>query len=1585
MTAFSSGLLHWLRLSLLVAVLNLLGSQAQAFLPSQLGNQEGGFSQAGSTGQGTPAKQGSSVGSSGSSGGINQRKDPSGVVVPDQSQVFFNTLLEVQTVSTPILITLSNPSSLPAEVAGLELEGPDAPEFTVALESGSLPFTLRPGQSKNISVRFAPQFAGLRKARLRIAQRGALLPDPRIALRGAAYGLPGEELNINAGGARVDDGFSQEWSADFGAVGGLKFLNGKNIIGTDLPEITASTREGRAFGYQLDLASGMESAAYRVTLHFSEPNAKLVGQRIFDVRLEGATVIDDLDLVELVGKNGYHSASFDVQVTDGVLNVDLEASAGRATIAGIDVRGIPMLAADRTEIEFGGVPAGLMGEELLTIANAGVLPLTIDDLTVSAEEEPALAFLVEQGEVQYPGGSVSLTYPLGLSLEPGEEVAFTVVFQPAEEALHASSLIFTGNTEDLVIPLGGLGGHEGHPYLHVVMDVPPLVIDYDADGSELVTLDGLQSHTHEPGHVLTDFEWSEGIASLGSGPQIQSSFPLGMHTVSLTISDDNVPQEVLGSSLPLEVISATEVPGVLVRYYDAAGGSPSALLDAPPAQADFAETIATYQITNTGTAGNSPFTEDVMVRMIGDLNLPSAGNYDLRTPGGIDTRLFVDQVLITNGAPLALSAGPHEIEARFAVNSLADLPVQVFISLNGGVQFLPPAQFLTHDRSGLLPVINSMPGIGTILGGNQIVIAGLGFFPSGSVTVHWGAQDLTAVDFLSEGPDELRFLSPSGQGTISVTVETPLGESNARDFTYSAGGPVPVNFTEVTSVPMPVPTAGAWGPDGRFYVAQLSGKVRALSFDEDYNLLQTTIYNGVSGLSNHEILGLAFNPHEGTSPIRIYVAHAELFANGGSSFSGPSDYTGAVSILEGPNFNTPIPLITNLPASNHDHAVNGMVFDNNGDLLIAVGSNTNAGVIHPNIGDLPESPLSAAILKAQLSKSYFNGVIDYLEISNGLVNNDQVFGDQVEVAPGIHVWPYAVGLRNAFDLLYSTDQRLYATDNGPNFGFGAASTGPASQAGDPQTPDELILVRHGAYYGHPNRSRGLEDARENVYYNTKTASVPGVFEQCLSEVSSSTDGIDEYRAHTFGDAMLGQLLVQKWGGEISRFELDASGESAQDLGTLTWTGGLNLRTGPGGAILFMSYASGRVGVLVPNDVAAIALTAYDIFPWRAPVSGGRAFIIGGEFFGNTGNTQVHFDGVPANILSVSPRRIVGTVPPKGGASEYTVDVTVTVNSEVRTMTDAFTYLEPAGLHPGRWEAAADMPLALGEVACGVIGGELFLVGQGSTKTLTFDLEDGTWDEDQAAPRTLVGHHHAAEVVDGKLYLVGGLGGNSEGRVQIYDPVGNQWSLGTDLPWAGGSVQTAVIDGLIYAAGGIVGATTVDECAVYDPQLDTWTPLASMPTGQGRNHGAAGSDGERLFIFGGRGVGSGAGNQVADGFDTVLIYDPQTDLWESSLDPGSTLAVLPQKRGGMGRALFHQGEFYVFGGETLTGAGATQSGVYDRVDVYDPIANTWRLDAPMTTARHGVFPVEYYGAILLAGGGEQAAFSQSDLLEVFRRP
>ncbi|HEY8062696.1 MAG TPA: hypothetical protein VID74_07855 [Gemmatimonadales bacterium] len=297
-----------------------------------------------------------------------------------------------------------------------------------------------------------------------------------------------------------------------------------------------------------------------------------------------------------------------------------------------------------------------------------------------------------------------------------------------------------------------------------------------------------------------------------------------------------------------------------------------------------------------------------------------------------------------------------------------------------------------------------------------------------------------------------------------------------------------------------------------------------------------------------------------------------------------------------------------------------------------------------------------------------------------------------------------------------------------------------------------------------------------------------------------------------------------------------------------------------------------------------------------------------------------------------------------------------------------------------WTRADTMPVALGEVAGGVIGRMLYLVGDGDRHTLVYDLAAGQWGPlTAAAARPAAGDHHAAEVFDGKLWLFGGLMHESAGAVQIYDPVSREWRFGPRMPFAAGSSASALIHGKFYVAGGIVGDTTTSAAAVLDPATMSWSPIAPMP--RPRNHAASATDGERLFVFGGRGPGSGGANVVANGFPDVQIYDPRSNSWTVSDGSGNAPKPLPQARGGMGKAVWLHGEFWVIGGETVDGAGATKGHTYTRVDIYDPRRNTWRAGPPLASGRHGIFPVADEGLILIAGGGTVAGTSRSSRLDV----
>ncbi|MGK7896069.1 MAG: DUF4347 domain-containing protein [Xenococcus sp. (in: cyanobacteria)] len=492
-----------------------------------------------------------------------------------------------------------------------------------------------------------------------------------------------------------------------------------------------------------------------------------------------------------------------------------------------------------------------------------------------------------------------------------------------------------------------------------------------------------------------------------------------------------------------------------------------------------------------------------------------------------------------------------------------------------------------------------------------------------------------------------------------------------------------ISFNQQLIATQNKPSTGAFGQDGRLYIASTTGSIIVYTLNDDYTVdeSETEIIDLVDNLSNKNITGIAFNPYD-TVP-RIYVSHNQFYANNGGKAFPPTDfspYSGQVSVLEKVNGEWALqPLITGIGVSNHNHGVNGLAFDNNGDLFITSGSNTNAGIADTKIGGIDESPFTAAILKAEITKPGFNGDIDYsLDLDNlppefippenlGFDPADsQYWGGYADIVPGVDVSVYASGLRNPYDLVFTTDGLLYATENNANGSFGDVSTGPDTQEpfGQEQ-PEELNLITENSYYGHPNRNRGRIDFRQNIYFDSPVDLPADGYTAPIGTFQGSTNGITEYRATTFDSQLRGNLLAQKYKKDLFSVDLSADGQQVDEIidlnkvanltggtpdGKINVARGLDVITGPGGAILSIDFTRDELTVAVPNDSSVTEPTAYDIYPWRAPVQGGSDFVIGGvNFDTNPGDTRVFIGSQEANAveiagIDVSETRIRGIIP-----------------------------------------------------------------------------------------------------------------------------------------------------------------------------------------------------------------------------------------------------------------------------------------------------------------------------------------------------
>ena len=77
---------------------------------------------------------------------------------------------------------------------------------------------------------------------------------------------------------------------------------------------------------------------YDVTLHFAELFWNDAGRRVFDVTVEGAPLVSDLDIYDEVGKfAALTKSALGVTVSDGVLDLVLSADIDYAAVSAIEV------------------------------------------------------------------------------------------------------------------------------------------------------------------------------------------------------------------------------------------------------------------------------------------------------------------------------------------------------------------------------------------------------------------------------------------------------------------------------------------------------------------------------------------------------------------------------------------------------------------------------------------------------------------------------------------------------------------------------------------------------------------------------------------------------------------------------------------------------------------------------------------------------------------------------------------------------------------------------------------------------------------------------------------------------------------------------------------------------------------------------------------------------------------------------------------------------------------------------------------------------------------------------------------------
>jgi hypothetical protein len=104
-------------------------------------------------------------------------------------------------------------------------------------------------------------------------------------------------VRINSGGPAYTDSSGQRWSADTGYAGGSPYTVTKTITNTSDPTLYKTSRYGASLSYSISAPAG----TYSVTLKFAELYWTASGGRVFNVAINGTTVLSKFDIFAAAG------------------------------------------------------------------------------------------------------------------------------------------------------------------------------------------------------------------------------------------------------------------------------------------------------------------------------------------------------------------------------------------------------------------------------------------------------------------------------------------------------------------------------------------------------------------------------------------------------------------------------------------------------------------------------------------------------------------------------------------------------------------------------------------------------------------------------------------------------------------------------------------------------------------------------------------------------------------------------------------------------------------------------------------------------------------------------------------------------------------------------------------------------------------------------------------------------------------------------------------------------------------------------------------------------------------------------------
>ncbi|MEX2111561.1 MAG: malectin domain-containing carbohydrate-binding protein [Pirellulales bacterium] len=1003
-----------------------------------------------------------------------------------------------------------------------------------------------------------------------------------------------------------------------------------------------SERWDNAGGAEMNWAFPVTPGQYEVRLYFSEiyTGAFGVGLRTFSVQIEGVTVLQNYDTFADVGANAGVVKSFTV-TSDANLNINFLHGVEDPAVKAIEIltagpAATSALGTSANSLSFGNVTVGAGGQQSITLTNSGgsgAPSITISGTTISGTNANQF--------------SDSFNDASPILLAPGQSTVVNVNFGPTSAGAKSASLqiAHTGSNNPLAVSLSGTG--QTTPTGNIVYRV-------NAGGAAVAGTPG----------------WTADTNAAPSQYRNSAAAPSDAATTTSTINLTNAsipagtPQSLFQSER-WDIPDATEMSWAF------------------PVTAGLYEVRLYFSEFYTGTFAVGARTFDVQIEGATVLD-----NYDVFAEVGANAGVVKKFTVLSDPTLNIVFLHGVEDPAIKAIEIVsAGAVANQLVASTSTVDFGQVVVGQTSTKT--FNLLNSGN-----LGDPSIVInpASAALTPTSAGFTYQFAQSQPITLTPGQSTTVTVKYSPLSVASNNATLAIPHSGTNSPLSVSLQGqgvSSIPIGFGKTTlgGTSSTSPTSLQFGPDGRLYVAQQNGLIKAYTVARNsansYSVTATETISLIQQIPNHDdngtlnasittrqITGIVVTGTAASLVIYVSSSDPRIGAgadNGGNELNLDTN-SGVVSRLtkSGSTWSR-LDLVRGLPRSEEDHAPNGLQFDPATNVLyLAIGGNTNMGAPSNKFALLPEYALSAAILSINLTAigqtTYDLPTLDD-QTRAGVNDVNDPFGgndglNQAKLVPGGPVQVHAPGFRNPYDLLITSGGRMYTVSNGPNADWGDVpiGEGPAGDATNQQNEpgttygDGLHYITGPGYYGgHPNPTRSNPNNTFNSSNPQSPVSVgnpiesdfrvPGPESGALVVFPNSTNGLAEYTASNFGGAMQGDLLTASFDNSIKRIKLNSTGNTAVLSNNL-----------------FSTVGSIPLDVTVQNDAGTMPGTI-----WVADIATNQIYVFEPNDFGGGGGGPVDPNDLDGDHYTNADETANGTDPNNAGDVPPDFDADFTSN------------------------------------------------------------------------------------------------------------------------------------------------------------------------------------------------------------------------------------------------------------------------------------------------------------------------------------